>query len=367
MENEPVELGVEQQDIENINEVLKKSGTAVPILPEGNEADAVLPVTKDFLTGINAWKKRLQDRNLQLTVKKTNEEKPTDSITVLEEGIHRSGCLNKWWDQTFIYQREEKEISSFCGDNTFSYYILKAPDGNCNVSSIYITFYEYFGREKESIDADMKEDGLLGIFLALFTVIFYGAVFVVCVLSFLYALLHHMALGYKLLILLMILGMGGALGMLAKMGAVHLVKYPVYRKKRIYSRQVTAKLLEKEPEFCLEKFLGILNSKLLRLLYADGTEEIGAIVSCDMAQFLQDHEDVVNCEFLNFWFTDMREDGDYMYLDVVYKVTLYRDMGTKIKRRKQLIYLQLGCPLHGIMESDLYNDWSIINIETNKK
>jgi len=146
-----------------------------------------------------------------------------------------------------------------------------------------------------------------------------------------------------------------------------LLNWPFYRKNRIPSRKVTAKLLEKEPAFCLEKFLGILNSKLLRLLYADGTEEVGDMVSCDVAQFLQDHGDVVDCEFRNFWFTDMREDGDYMYLGVVYKVTLYRDMGTKIKRRKQLIYLQLARPLQGIMESDLYNDWSIVNIETKKK
>jgi hypothetical protein len=160
---------------------------------------------------------------------------------------------------------------------------------------------------------------------------------------------------------------GGTLLYLAGKNLAYLRVLPLHKRNRVHSRKVTAKLQETAPGFCLEKFIGILNSKLLRLLYADGTEEIGDMVSCDVAQFLQDHGDVVDCEFRNFWFTDMREDKDYMYLDVTYNVTLYRDWGTAIKREAQMLYMQLARPLQGIMESDLYNDWSIVNIETKKK
>ena len=130
------------------------------------------------------------------------------------------------------------------------------------------------------------------------------------------------------------------------------------------SRKVTARIREKAPEFCLEMFISVINSKLLRLLFADGTDEIGDIVSCDMSVFLRNHKDVVNCEIHNFWFTGFREDQDYMYLDVTYRVSLERDLGERIGRSKETIMLLLARPLQGIMAADLYQDWSVVKIET---
>ena len=135
------------------------------------------------------------------------------------------------------------------------------------------------------------------------------------------------------------------------------------------SRKVTERVLEQLPEFCLENFIGILNSKLLRLLYADNTEEIGDIVSCDMSAFLQDHADVINCEFINFAFTGLREEDGYTYLDVTYTALLERDLEEEIGRGKETIKLQLARPIQSqsIMAVDLYHDWSVVKIETKKK
>lgn len=373
MADELIEAGIVKQDIEDIDEILKRAGKPLPILREEDTDVSFLPVTEAFLTGIIARKKRLQRRNLQVEINnpdvKTPDEKSTksgDVIAILEEGTHKSGYLEKSWHQMISYQREQKEIASFYDMNTLCYYILKNADGNSKVSSVYTKrFGEYFGREKESANANMKE--VVGNIVNFSTVLIFGSTSAFVVTTCVERILRTTFLKDILILLFILIVFGGFFGSIAMLGVNYLVKRPFYKKKRIRSRQVTAKLREKEPEFCLEKFLSILNSKLLRLLYADGTEEIGDIVSCDMAQFLQDHEDVVNCEFRNFWFTDMREDGDYMYLDVVYKVTLYRDLGTKIKREKQMIYMRLARPIHGIMESDLYNDWSIVKIETRKK
>lgn len=373
MANELVESEVVKQDIKDIDEILKRAGKPLPILREEDTDVSFLPVTEEFLTGIIARKKRLQTRNLKVdtkisNTKKTDEEttKSEDAIAILEEGTHKSGYLEKSWHQMISYRREQKEIASFYDMNTLCYYILKNSDGNCKVSSVYTKrFGEYFGREKERTNADMVEVGML--FLSLMNIWIFGSSGVSMIISCMGGILGTTFLKEILIILFIMIVFGGFLVSIAMLGVNYLVKRPFYKKKRIRSRQVTAKLLEKAPEFCLEKFLGILNSKLLRFLYADGTEDIGDIVSCDMAQFLQEHGDVVNCEFRNFWFTDMREDEDYMYLDVVYKVTLDRDWRTAIKREDQMIYMQLARPLHGIMESDIYNDWSIIKIETRKK
>lgn len=364
MADELIEAGIVKQDIEDIDEILKRAGKPLPILREEDTDVSFLPVTEAFLTGIIARKKRLQARNLQVEIKDRDggriTARPSDTIKVLEEGIHKIGCLEKYWDKVRIYQRDGKEVSRFNGSEWISYYIQKEADGNCKVSSVYNTSGECFGREREFSYGGIKE--VVDIIISLLAVLFGGGL----VLALISASFFSSFMPYIWFYFFVIIVNNGIWRYLAKC-VNKLLKWPSYTRKRIPSRKVTAKLLEKEPEFCLEKFLGILNSKLLRLLYADGTEEIGAIVSCDMAQFLQDHGDVVDCEFRNFWFTDIREDKDYMYLDVVYKVTLYRDLGDKIKRRKQMIYLQLARPLQGIMESDIYNDWSIIKIETRKK
>ena len=364
MANELVESGIVKQDIKDIDEILNKAGKPLPILREEDTDVSFLPVTEAFLTGIIAKKKRLQRRNLQVEIKDREGNRitarPSDTLKVLEEGIHKIGCLEKYWDKVRIYQRDGKEVSRFNGSEWIIYYIQKEMAGNSKVSSVYNTSGECFGREREFSYGGKRE--VVDIIISLLAVLLGGGVVYVLILaSFLSSFMPYIWFYFFIIIV------NSGIWRCFTKCVNKLLKWPSYRRRRIPSRKVTAKLLEKEPEFCLEKFLGILNSKLLRLLYADGTEEIGDIVSCDMAQFLQDHGDVVDCEFRNFWFTDMREDNDYMYLDVVYKVTLYRDLGTDIKREKQMIYLQLARPLHGIMESDLYNDWSIVNIETNKK
>ena len=70
---------------------------------------------------------------------------------------------------------------------------------------------------------------------------------------------------------------------------------------------------------------------------------------------------------MQIWFTNFREDGDYMYLDVTYRVTLERDLGSEIGRNKETIMLQLARPLQGIMQADLYGDWSVVRVETHEK
>jgi len=364
MADELIEAGIVKQDIEDIDEILKKAGKPLPVLREEDTDVSFLPVTEAFLAGIIARKERLQRRNLQIEIKDREGNRitarPSDTLKVLEEGIHKIGCLEKYWDKVRIYQRDGKEVSRFNNSEWIYYYIQKEMAGNSKVSSVYNTSGECFGRESEFSYGGKKE--VVDIIISFLAALFFGGV----VLAFILASFLSSFMPYIWFYFFIIIVNSGIWRCFTKC-VNKLLKWPSYTRRRIPSRKVTAKLLEKEPEFCLEKFLGTLNSKLLRLLYADGTEEIGSIVSCDMAQFLQDHEDVVNCEFRNFWFTDMREDKDYMYLDVVYKVTLYRDKGINIKRKKQMIYLQLARPLQGIMESDLYNDWSITKIETKKK
>ena len=54
-------------------------------------------------------------------------------------------------------------------------------------------------------------------------------------------------------------------------------------------------------------------------------------------------------------------------MDITQRVRLERDLGHRIKRSKETIILQLMKPIQGIMSEDLYNDWSVVKIETHEK
>lgn len=129
-------------------------------------------------------------------------------------------------------------------------------------------------------------------------------------------------------------------------------------------RSVIQRLAKRYPGFSSEQFIHIIRRKLLRLFDADGPKEIA---SCDISKFLQNHADVVKCEILDLAFHDLREETDYMYLNVFYKVKLHRNTGKRVKRKKQTIHLQLARPLQGIMEADLYEDWTIVKAEVRKR
>jgi hypothetical protein len=129
-------------------------------------------------------------------------------------------------------------------------------------------------------------------------------------------------------------------------------------------RSVIQRLAKRYPGFSSEQFIHIIRRKLLRLFDADGPKEIA---SCDISEFLQNHADVVKCEILDLAFHDLREETDYMYLNVFYKVKLHRNTGKRVKRKKQTIHLQLARPLQGIMEADLYEDWTIVKAEVRKR
>ena len=56
-----------------------------------------------------------------------------------------------------------------------------------------------------------------------------------------------------------------------------------------------------------------------------------------------------------------------MYLDVKYTVFLERDLEETVGRSEETIVLQLARPVQGIMQADLYGDWSAVRVETHEK
>lgn len=369
MENEKVQsaqCNVTERDIYKINDIFVATGVSLPISYTGRRESWQLPVTEEFLAGINAQRKRLQTRNLQIHRQSLDWAKQlhngdgnmiSPSWSLFSDGNYQIGRLRKRWQRITTYLRGQRKLTSFKNLSWIDYYVKKEPGEESMVSTMYTCgTWEFFGRAEEYRDMGGK---LIWIGSTAITISLW-LVFALVLFIWMLIVMGSNGWMFHFVMLQMTLFFGMAAGVATRLEK----KCSLWRRWRMDSRKVTARIREKAPEFCLEMFISVINSKLLRLLFADGTDEIGDIVSCDMSVFLQNHKDVVNCEIHNFWFTGFREDQDYMYLDVTYRVSLERDLGERIGRSKETIMLLLARPLQGIMAADLYQDWSVVKIET---
>ena len=371
MAYELIESGVTHQDIEDLDNILSASQIYYPVNENG---EPKIPVSEAILEGEKARMKRLQTRNLQMHRQSLDWDQVPKSQRLygvnmgkdfLEEGNYQIGVLRKRWKRSTTYIRGQQRMLSPKNLGWIYYYLLKEPGEDYKVSSMYTqNIGEYYGRGDEYKDGRGKT-------LSICINIMLFCCWLVCLLFIFIILILFLNLAnnkYNNIIDLFAL-----VAMLSPFvaGLVYTIwlkrKCKRWKFRRLVSRKVTSRLHERVPDFCLERFLGILNSKVLRLIYADEVEDVGTLISCDVTGFMRDHANVVNCELQNFWFIDLREDKDYMYLDMSYKVFLDRDWGDQIGFSTENIVLQLARPLQGIMEADFYQDWSVVKIETYEK
>lgn len=91
--------------------------------------------------------------------------------------------------------------------------------------------------------------------------------------------------------------------------------------------------------------------------------EIGSFAGCDLTKVLEEYENVVDCETLDFWFVGMSQDDTYQYLNVRQKVLLTGDLGYWMKRKKLTLELRFMRSRDSIMYTDFYCDWYIFEMK----
>lgn len=361
---QPAQLSVTGQDMERINNIFASTGVSLPISFSGESESWQVPVTEEFLEGINAQRKRLRSRNLQIHRQSMALSDSAQNRQSYADGAYRIGALQKHWQRIVTYMRGGKQVSSFKDRVWIHYYMKKEPGEETKISSMDVfSLQPPCEKSEEYLKPNVISKGKI---LAV------GAL----IIAILCWLLTGMILPIMLVFLLIPSFWGYAAilvqffiwpGVLAIGSTWFFRKCKLWVKWREDSRKVVATIREREPEFCIEKLISIINSRTQRLMFADTVEDVGDMVSCDIYGFLKDHANVVNCETQNFWFTGFRQDGNYMYMDVTLRIRLERDLGGRIERSKQTIMLQLNKAVQGIMSEDLYHDWSIVKIETHEK
>lgn len=376
MENEviqPEKLRVTGQDIDKVNRILADTGVSLPISFSEKRESWQLPVTDEFLEGINAQRKRLRARNLQIHRQSLDWARHSARFgggifaqgeQFYADGCYQIGCLRKRWQRVTTYMRGPKKLSIFKDTPWIHYYLKKEPGEECKVSSMYtFNLVELYGRSDEYLKGNpIRTRSGLQILSLIFAIVCWLLTGIIVPLMLLVLLIPDIR-GYAVYLFWCALWSGSIAAACTWISN----KFKLWSKWRLSSRQVVWGIREKTNDFCLEKFISIIVSRTQRLYYADSMEDIGDFISCTVTGFLQEHANVVNVEPVNFWFTGYREDGRYMYMDVTQRVRLEKDLGDRIKRSKETIMLQLMKPIQGIMSEDLYSDWSVVRVETHEK
>jgi hypothetical protein len=189
MENEmlfrPGQMTVSEQDISNINHILQNTGVSLPVGYSGKRQSWQLPASDELLEGLNAQRKRLQKRNLQLHRQSLDlargQSQGTSVIearNVYADGDYRIGRLRKKWQRITTYLRNKTQLSSFKNTTWIDYYIKKEPGEECKVSSLYIPGkWGFFGRDEEYVTGGGNAMSFLTAVLAVLLWILFGLFF----------------------------------------------------------------------------------------------------------------------------------------------------------------------------------------------
>lgn len=133
----------------------------------------------------------------------------------------------------------------------------------------------------------------------------------------------------------------------------------LFRKKqkesRIASRNLAERIRQQHPEFSLEQFIAQASGRLKCIYFADTQAAVETFVNGDMRDFMKAHQNVVNCELMDFLFGDFFTDGRSETIVASLTMMLDRDEGAhKIKRKTETIKVWFERPIEGIMNQDWY-------------
>lgn len=127
------------------------------------------------------------------------------------------------------------------------------------------------------------------------------------------------------------------------------------KEARLFSRDISKGMYQQIPGFSEEQFIAQTTARLKCIYYADNREAVKTFADQTLEEFIRAHQNVVNCEVMDFHFVNFTSDGQNYTLSVRIRVMLDRYMGgNKIKRKKETIKMTLMKSIEGIMNQDWF-------------
>lgn len=352
--------------VENRNELLNR----VPELIDWNMF--YRRCAPELVEVLQMQHKRLKKRGVQLKTLEKDLSKGFESGKVYylqtesryQDGPYSIGVLKKKRKRIREYYREKQILSKFKDKARFTYFVRQEPGEGKKISSEDMAF-KALGNYTREIEYQpepyfKEQKAMLGWLLTTpWVIMISSAGGLRYMLGGVMAMLFPFLQGDIVAIVptIIVAGMECAL-------TVSILKiYYLNWRRRLKSHKVLQSIRQQYPEFCIEKFIAMTDSRLKRIFYADSMADIGDFVSCDLSEFLKDYANVVDCETLDFRFMGMSQDENYEYIDMRQKVLLTGDLGNRIKRKKRTVKIRLMRSKDSIMYTDFYRDWYIGEID----
>lgn len=281
------------------------------------------------------------------------------------DGKYPIGCCRKKVKRIIKFTHEQETVDEFPSKIRLHYYTSGEPGEEAKVSSEEV-FYtrEPFAERAEYWNAKRWLWGQIHMALVIGG---YGLLLTMGIIGLGYSLVSAFmetspSLAFRLHVV--IIAIAAILAGISLKGVVK--RYLMVYNKRKQSKEVLHAIQKVKPDFCMEKFISIADSRIKSIYYMEKADDVSAFVNFDLTEFYMLNEDVLHCETNSFWFDAFYRDEATQYMEIIHRVVLYEDAGGRIKRSQCMLKVRFARPLESIMSSDYYYDWCIDRLEVLK-
>lgn len=358
------------KEMDLINTVTEYRKQSAQFLKDSHDADVLTTTTEELRQGFVRQQKRLRKRELQIEIEeedvqlfpRLNKGGPAQMSDIFPDGEYVIGCFRKRMKRTTKYRRNPDEAATFV-DVPWVHYYTRGKEGEGSKLSSADVLYEssLCGRRTEYLPLSVLEEKKTLIIMLAVLMVF---LWIVCGISAIFAYAYLFAPKVHMAYLL-----GFCCAGIAKVAVVVTKRYGMLSGEyhyRLRSRKMIEAIREEKPDFCVERFVSLIDDKLNHIIYAEDKDELVSFTEGSLGDFRRDHENVVNVERMNFWIDKCRKEDGCLYLQITERLWVIRDDRNAITRQREDVRLQVMKPIDGIMSQDFYEDWCITGAEITK-
>ena len=357
------------KDAELIHKVAEYRKQSADFLRDSHDSDVLTATTEEMRQGFIRQQKRLRKRELQIEIEEEdvqlfphlNKGGPAQMSDVFPDGDHILRCFRKRMKRTTKYRRNHDEAATFVDLPWVHYYTREKEGEEAQISSVDMLYESVLcGRRTEYLPSHVMEEKKIPIIILAVVMIL---LWIACGTSsiFFYALTMANK-DWGVVLAFLALGIGKVALDVTKLHGRCLGSYNY----RLRSRKMIEVIREEKPDFCVERFVSLIDDKLNHIIYAEDKDELVSFTEDGLGNFRRDHENVVNVERMNFWIDKCRKEDGCLYLQITERLWVTRDDRNAITRQREDVRLQVMKPIDGIMSEDFYEDWCITSAEITK-
>lgn len=168
------------------------------------------------------------------------------------------------------------------------------------------------------------------------------------------AVVGTLAVFFGLLLTPLTLGLSLLVVLAGGWGIYHAFQVSIEANRNVpQNGSIIYRLRDHNPGFSVEEFIGSMDCKLKAIHYASNPQELAAFVKCDIAPYLKNYQNIVNCEVGRIAYKNFRVQDGYQYVELHREIKVMLDCGTKLRPAAGVVKLTLAKKLSHRLKNDV--------------